>query len=223
MSVNNSELKMIADPHVDLAFPVRGRAVPCDHAYALYGALSRVIPDIHGASWIGIHGISGRLLKSDVLTLGAMSVLRVRVPAAKILELLALTGVTLELSGHLVELGAPTVHELAPVSVLDARLVLIRLTGGIPKPFDQAEFERRFVAEARRQLAGHGVRGDLELSGRKSLRVGGQRLLGHAVRVLGLSTDDSLKLQICGLGGKRTMGCGLFRPARVGIELKQVA
>jgi hypothetical protein len=43
------------------------------------------------------------------------------------------------------------------------------------------------------------------------------------VRVLGLSADDSLKLQICGLGGKRTMGCGIFRPARIKVQAKQVA
>lgn len=214
---------MSVTSHVDLAFPARGRTVPRDHGYALYGALSRLIPSIHGADWIAIHGISGSPQNAEVLTLASTSALRVRAPAAKIAELLVLTGATLELAGQQVELGAPTVHELAPVSVLDARLVVIRLTGGIPRPFDRAEFERRFVAEAQRQLVAHGVRGDLELSGRQSLGVGGQRVVGHSVRVLGLSADDSLKLQTCGLGGKRTMGCGIFRPARIKVQVKQVA
>jgi CRISPR/Cas system CSM-associated protein Csm4 (group 5 of RAMP superfamily) len=43
------------------------------------------------------------------------------------------------------------------------------------------------------------------------------------VRVLGLSPDDSLKLQIHGLGGKRTMGCGIFRSARIKMKVRQVA
>ncbi len=209
--------------YVDLAFPARGHAVPRDHGYALYGALSRLIPSIHGADWIAIHGISGELLNADELMLKPTSVLRVRVPAEKITELLVLTGATLEVAGRQVDLGAPSIHALAPVSVLDARLVIIRLTGGLAKPFDRAEFERRFVAEAQRQLVEHGIRGNLELSGRRTLRVGGQSVMGHAMRVLGLSADDSLKLQIRGLGGKRTMGCGIFRPARIKVSAKQVA
>ena len=182
-----------------------------------------MIPCIHGANWIAIHGVAGKLLNPETLTLESMGMLRVRVPAEKIAELIVLAGASLEVAGHHVTLGAPTVHPLASAATLDARLVVIRLTGGVPKPFDRAEFERRFVAEAQRQLVEHGIRGDLELSGRQSLRVGGQRVLGHSVRVLGLSADDSLKLQICGLGGKRTMGCGIFRPARIKAEVKQVA
>lgn len=137
--------------------------------------------------------------------------------------LLALAGVTIDVAGHAVEIGAPTVHALAPVASLDARLVVIRLTGGVPKPFDRNLFETRFIAESHRQLIKHGIRGDLELSGRASLRVGGRRVIGYAVRVHGLSADDSLGLQRVGLGGKRTMGCGLFRPARIAERARQVA
>jgi CRISPR-associated protein Cas6 len=140
--------------------------------------------------------------------------LRVRVPTDKIGELLALAGATLDVAGRRVEVGAPTVQALTPVAALDARLVVIRFTGGLSKPFDRAIFDQRFVAEAQRQLVEYGIRGDLELCGRQSLSVGGQRVIGHSVRVLGLAPDDSLKLQIHGLGGKRTMGCGIFRPSR---------
>jgi len=201
--------------HIDLVFPVHGRTVARDHGYALYAAMSRVIPGIHGASWIGIHGIAGKRLTPETLTLAPMATLRVRVPADKIGAVFALAGATLEVSGQPVEIGAPTVYALAPVAVLDARIVVIRFTGGISKPFDRAAFDRRFIAEAERQLVVHGIRGDLALCGRQRLRVGGQRVIGHSVRVGALSPDDSLKLQIHGLGGKRTMGCGIFRPARI--------
>jgi CRISPR-associated protein Cas6 len=208
---------------VDLAFPVRGRVIPNDHAYPLYGALSRAIPGVHGANWIGIHGIAGKRLGNGGLAIDARGVLRVRIPPGEISTLLGLTGVTIELAGHSVEIGAPTVHALAPVASLDARLVVIRLTGGVPKPFDCSAFESRFVAECQRQLVGHGIRGELELSGRSSLRVGGRRVIGYAVRVHGLSPDHSLALQTHGLGGKHTMGCGLFRPARIRERARQVA
>jgi CRISPR-associated protein Cas6 len=200
---------------IDLAFPVRGRTVPSDHAYALYGALSRSIPGVHGADWIGIHGIAGARQPSGDVGIEARGMMRVRVPAERITSLLGLVGSTLDVAGHSVEVGAPTVHALTPVATLDARLVVIRLTGGVPKPFDRAAFESRFVAEGHRQLVAHGIRGDLELSGRRSLRVGGRRVIGYAVRIHGLSADHSLQLQSLGIGGKRTMGCGLFRPARI--------
>jgi CRISPR-associated protein Cas6 len=37
-------------------------------------------------------------------------------------------------------------------------------------------------------------------------------VVGFGVEVTGLSDEDSIKLQICGLGGKRKMGCGIFVP-----------
>jgi CRISPR-associated protein Cas6 len=214
---------MTLNSHIDLAFPVRGAAVPRDHGYALYGALSRVIPSVHGASWIAVHGIAGTRASTNNGAPEGTGTLRVRVPAGKIGELIALAGATLDVAGHQVTLGAPVVHPLTSVAALDARLVVIRLTGGIAKPFDQDAFDKRFVAEAQRQLVKHEICGDLELCGRQSLRVGGQRIVGHSVRVIGLSPDDSLKLQIHGLGGKRTMGCGIFRPARIKAKAKQAA
>ncbi len=32
---------------VDLCFPVLGQTLPSDHGYALYAALSRVLPALH--------------------------------------------------------------------------------------------------------------------------------------------------------------------------------
>lgn len=206
---------MAVQSAIDLAFPVRGRTVARDHGYALYAAISRLIPAVHGATWIGIHGIAGKRATPGELTLQPMATLRVRIPPDKIGALCALAGATLDVAGHQVEVGAPTVHILAPAAVLDARIVVIRLTGGLSKPFDQAAFAQRFVAEAQRQLANHGIRGELELCGRRSLSVAGRRVIGHSVRVLGLSPEDSLTLQVYGLGGKRVMGCGIFRPARI--------
>ncbi len=208
--------------YVDMSFPIRGETIPRDHGYALYGALSRALPSVHGADWIAIHGIAARQAHAN-LTLERAARLRIRVPSDRIGELLALAGTSIEIAGRPVQIGAPTVHPLVPAAILDARLVVIRLTGGIPKPFDNDAFERRFLAEARRQLATIGVTGDLVISGRQSLRVGGQRVLGCSVRVGGLSADDSIKLQVEGVGGKRTMGCGVFRPARIKQQIRKAA
>lgn len=210
---------MLQPTHVDLVFPVRGTTVPRDHGYALYGALSRALPALHGADWLGVQGILGRLVGPEMIGLQPAGALRLRVPTDKIAMLLALAGTTLDVQGSAIRLSAPAVQVLKPTAALDARLVVIRLTRGIDEPFDRVAFNERFAAEARRQLARLGVAGELTLRGRGSIRVGGQRIIGHAVGVSGLSAEHSLILQVHGLGGKRTMGCGMFRPARVTLAL----
>ncbi|MFM8300877.1 MAG: type I-MYXAN CRISPR-associated protein Cas6/Cmx6 [Microcystis aeruginosa] len=37
-------------------------------------------------------------------------------------------------------------------------------------------------------------------------------MVGFALAIFDLSEEDSIKLQIHGLGGKRRMGCGVFVP-----------
>jgi CRISPR-associated protein Cas6 len=209
----------MTDPtHVDLVFPARGQLIPRDHGYALYGAISRAVPGLHGASWLAIQGIEARLVGVDELTLHPRGALRVRIPVERVSTLLGLAGKQLELKGRSVVLGPPSIHPLQPAAVLDARLVAIRLTGGVKaqdQPFDREQFSKRFLAEAERQLARAGLAGKLDLRGRASIEVGGRRVIGYAVQVSALSPDHSIKLQIAGLGGKRTMGCGVFRPARL--------
>ena len=46
-------------PCVGLAFRLTGGKVPVDHGYALYPAISRLLPEIHGAKNIGVHPIRG--------------------------------------------------------------------------------------------------------------------------------------------------------------------
>ena len=41
-------------PYVDLAFRLIGGKVPVDHGYALYSAISRLLPGIHGVKNIEI-------------------------------------------------------------------------------------------------------------------------------------------------------------------------
>lgn len=45
---------------VDVAFPLRGDALPLDHGYPLFGAVSRLIPRLHQEPKWGIHPVYGR-------------------------------------------------------------------------------------------------------------------------------------------------------------------
>lgn len=197
---------------VDLGFPIAGTTIPVDHGYPLYGALARRFPAIHGAGWIGVHPLRGKPVAEKRLDV-SRSELRLRVPATKISDLLGLVGASLDVMGASLRVGAPRVWPLAPAATLDARLVFVKLTRIAP-PHTRAMLEERYQAELLRQMADLEVEGAVTLCGRRTLTVRDKRLIGYSVRVSSLSAADSLALQEHGLGGKRAMGCGLFRPTR---------
>jgi CRISPR-associated protein Cas6 len=207
---------------VDLSFPIVGALVPRDHGYALYGALCRAVPGLHGASWLGVHPLGGMRVDAVSLQIDRRSQLRLRLPADRIGEVLPLAGASLDVSGSSLRLGAPGVHALVPAAALDARMVAIKLTRAPRRRNDElgrvaldvAGFAERYTAEIRRQLDAIGIGGPFELHGRRSMTVGGRRVVGYSVRVMGLSADESIALQETGIGGKRRMGCGLFRRTR---------
>jgi CRISPR-associated protein Cas6 len=205
---------------VDVSYPLLVSAVPRDHGYLLYAAISRVAPALHEAHWLGIHPLSGRLLDRDSLELGRGGSLRLRLPPERIADVLPLAGANLELAGRTATVGVPTIHPLVPAPSLDARLVVIKLTGTPRRrndtigreALDAAALEARYRAEIERQLGEMTIRKPFELCGRQRLAVAGRRIVGFSVRVSDLSADESLRLMESGIGGKRRMGCGLFRP-----------
>ena len=200
---------------VDLRFNVRGKTILADHGYALYSALCGQVPTLHHATWCAIHPIRGQRLVNGSIRLRSGSAVVLRVPCSQIAQVLPLAGSTLVLGGSSIILRAPTVEPLRPSAALDARNVVIKLTNVAltdKETIDKIALERAFLAELRRQLDAMGVRADPSIRGRQQVSVGGKRILGYSVRLLGLSKPDSLLVQCRGLGGKRHMGCGVFSP-----------
>jgi CRISPR-associated protein Cas6 len=214
---------------VDLIFPAHGSSVPRDHGYALYGAVSRIIPSVHQSKDIGIFPIRGTPAGDGTLLLTDHSAVRFRVPAERLPELLPLAGKAMELDGHRLRLGVPHVAALIPAPVLSSSLVLIKLAdkgnpavGGIVTP-------DAFLAAALRQLTAMQIQAEPGLqkirtgpradqARRRILRVKDQTHVGFAMIVQGLTAEESIRLQEGGLGGRRLMGCGLFLPAKDGDE-----
>ncbi len=210
-------------PVIDLAFPIHGRRIPQDHGYAVYGALCRVQPAFHQSGWLGVHPVSGQPDGNGFLQLHTRTSLILRIPVERIAEALPLAGQSLSISGEQIELGVPTVRPLVPAATLDSRLVVIKLTDvprklapeeGKRPSLDVAGIAERFRAELERQIARVEVHGEVILCGRGRITVGGRRVVGYSVRVAGLEPEESLRLQEHGLGGKRAMGCGIFRKTR---------
>ena len=203
---------------VDLLFSAHGDTIAIDHAYPLYGAISRLVTAFHDStSHIRFAPISGLRGEPGRLRLTDRSFLRIRLPADSIPTVLPLAGKKLDVAGASVRLGPPTVQMLTPATTVESWLVTFK-HGEEPEPF---------LITARARLAELGIGAESAIrafeSGprtgqprRRVVRVKGQKIIGYALVLSGLDADASIRLQERGLGGRTHMGCGFFLPAREG-------
>lgn len=222
---------------VDLLFSIHGRSAPLDHGYSLYAALSRVLGTaLHRRNDIGIFHLPGTRTERNTIALRPLASLRVRVPDARIKDILPLAGKAIVLDGHRLTIGVPRVVTLIPAASLQARMVDIKLSRSKDGPPPRVTPEA-FLAAARKKLtnpphedpgkAGLGLSSSIEISipqytagprkgqpRRKVLRIKNQMHVGFPLLIASLSPEESLLLQEQGIGGRRLMGCGLFVPAR---------
>jgi CRISPR-associated protein Cas6 len=207
-------------PLVDLLFSVLGDTLPTDHAYLLYAALSRRVPRFHDpAGGVRFAQINGQRGGKGQLVLFEKSRLRLRLPTGAISDVLPVAGKSLEIGEHRIRLGVPHVVALTSAASLVARIVT----------FKHATSPERFLEKARQELDTLGIKGEASipriLSGerqgeprRQVIRIKGKRVIGFAIRVEGLTEEESLRLQEEGVGGRRRMGCGFFVPIREGNQ-----
>ena len=197
--------------HVDLAFAVRTtKPIPADHGYALYGAISRHLPELHRENGFSVLPIRGQQVGERLLSLMPWSSLTVRVPDGQIAPLLCLAGKTLSLGATPLQVGVPQVRALIPATALRSRLVVIKVSNT-----DAAQLTPElFEAAARKQLASLSISEQalLTLGKRRTLRIKQREIVGYEVLVEALTAEESLALQEHGLGGRHHMGCGVFVP-----------
>ncbi|HDQ99817.1 MAG TPA: type I-MYXAN CRISPR-associated protein Cas6/Cmx6 [candidate division WOR-3 bacterium] len=214
-------------PTVDLSFRLLGASIPADHGYALYAAVSRLIPWVHDPARksLGIHPVNGRPAGNRLLHLTPASRLTLRLDSDHIRELLPLAGEELELDALKVRIGTPTTYALKPAAALRSRLVTIKLKDRLDPDSFLAAVQEDLTAlgtkgtpgllkrRAAKPLEGRsGGEPDRSPFVRRTLEIRGRQVVGYAVIVQGLAADESLRLQERGLGGRRRFGCGIFVP-----------
>jgi CRISPR-associated protein Cas6 len=188
--------------YLDLQFPVTGASLPSDQGYALFAAISRLLPEAHDSDWLALETLPG-VARGDGLTqLDARAKLRARVPQSRVPLLLKIAGKKLDVNGHAVRLGAPQIYLLKPSAAVYSRLVTIK---GYTEP-------EPFLEAVCRKLDALGVKGEPVVGPRRVLKVGNHTVVGFALAVHELSDEASILLQEQGLGGRRRMGCGIFSP-----------
>ncbi len=207
---------------IDIRFSLGGGVIPVDHGYPLFSAISKIVPELHGAHEIGIHPISGMLCGNRSLLLNERSCLTIRAPSERAGLLMPLAGKSLRLGEREIRVGVPYARALLPSSELYSPLVVI-------KGFMEPEL---FLTAVRRQLDALDIKGIPHLvhqpqiveanrnrSGgtrspflRRTVRIHDKEIVGFAVKVDHLTAEESLLLQERGIGGRRRFGCGLFVP-----------
>ena len=198
-------------PIIDLTFVLQGTTIPLDAGYALFAAISRIVPSIHGDRRIGVHSIRGMKLQPGRLTLVPQSKLRLRMPSEEVITYLPLGGAKLDLDGSRLSVGVPRTEPLVAAPVVSSRLVTI---GHHQEPDE-------FLASVNRQLKEMGVTARAEFlpspdprhagqPSRRIITVKDRKVVGYPIVVSGLTAEESLTVQEQGLGSRRRMGCGLF-------------
>lgn len=191
---------------VDVAFPLMGKSLPLDHGYALFGAVSRVVPVLHEEEGWGVFPVHGLRLGPGELSLTKTSLLSIRLPVSRIADVLPLSGKSLDVAGHQLTLGVLRVFPLHGSPELRSRFVTIKKFHEEKAPFEEAvrrQLDLLDVAPSARITVGE----------RRVLQVANHTIVGFSMAIIGLSTGESLRVQSKGIGGRRHMGAGLFLPA----------
>lgn len=208
--------------YIDLLFSIQTQSpIPTDHGYALYGAISRVLPEVHRENGITIHPIRGSQIGNRQLALNDSSRVTLRVPDGQIAPLLALAGKQLRIVDATVRVGVPNVQALVPATALRSRLVVIKVAHTPAKELTVDNF----LAAARKQLDNLGISPEVQLTipprptgphqgepMRRALRIKDRKIIGYELLLEGLTAEESITVQEKGLGGRHHMGCGVFVP-----------
>lgn len=211
---------------VDLAFAVRCRMLPVDHALALSEAVRTVLPWLGGTPGEGVHTIHGAESgngwqrpedpDTGLIHLSRRARLILRLPRVRVAEARSLTGARLEVLGQTLEVGEARERELAPLPTIFSRYVLC-------EPGEEDD-EPRFLARVAEELRAMGVPVRKALCGRAHpLRTPQGRRLARSLMLADLDPEDSLRVQERGVGAGRVMGCGLFLPHKGIRPVRQAA
>jgi CRISPR-associated protein Cas6 len=198
---------------INLSFPIKGIQIPADHNYKLHGVLCQEVPSLRTLENFSMNTIAGRPDQQGKIHLLKGSRLLLRLPVEAIAQVYPLAGKTLAIGGCPIQLGNPELQALQSVDALSARLVTIK---GYTEP-------GTFLEAAQRQLNALEIQANLGIPAndkgdpkRLTLRINkperSYTIVGFSLVVSDLSPEDSIKLQIHGLGGKRRIGCGVFNP-----------
>lgn len=197
---------------VDVAYAMRGRSLPVDHAHALSEAIQDTLDWFGAEDSAGLHLVhvaeSGNgwlrpeTAHGQVLQLSRRTRLRLRLPRRRVEDALRLEGAVLDVGGHELRIGSGAVRRLGAHATLFARHVVA-----------EHDNEVGFLDAAVVALQDLGISQTRLVCGRmRVFATPSGDLATRGLLVTDLEPRASLSLQGRGLGPGRKLGCGLFTP-----------
>ncbi len=210
---------------VEIAFRIAGGRIPTDHAWALRTAVVKILPWMENEVAAGIHPIraaaSGNGWESPEdapgqwLILSRRSSLKLRIPAHRVSEAMALCGRRLELETSELDIGEARVRPLEACPTLFARHLLDEDTAN-PKANEisaDADGEESFVARFRASIAAFTDRSPRLICGlRGRIKTPTGTLATRSLLIADLGKDASIAIRKHGFEQNTLLGCGLFIP-----------
>lgn len=204
------------DDVVDIVYRLNCKTLPIDHAQKLSDALHEALPWIADEELVAIHNIhiaeagNGwyRDENNGLLQLSRRTRFMLRVPAERVDDANALEGMTLDIAGHPMTIGAGSIKKLSKLTTLFSRY----MAG------DNVDDENAYLEHVYELLLDKGIKPKKMMAGRKHvIETATGPLASRMLMLAELDLDASLKLQKEGLGPGRKLGCGIFIPHK-GIE-----
>ncbi|WP_455209577.1 type I-MYXAN CRISPR-associated protein Cas6/Cmx6 [Kaarinaea lacus] len=211
----------VPDDVVDLVFAIACKTLPLDHAYSLSKAVQEILPWLTEEDGAGVHTIhvaesgNGWMRPNDINAIlhpSRRTKLRVRVPKHRVEEGKSLTGKTLDLDGHAVTVKEVSVKLLSDHPTVFSRYIVT----------DDFETETEVLEEMVKQLKAMGIKPKKMLCGTETIiTTPDQEIKTRSLMLADLSVEESVILQMKGLGSHRWLGCGLFIPHKDIKEVKE--
>ena len=192
-------------PHlIDVQFDLVGSTIPTENAQLLADAVLARLPWLGEDAGAGIQHLKGAETNSGdaALNINRRTKLYMRVPQARVDDLKALVGQTLDLAGHALTIGPFKTRAFSPFANLYAHFVD---TG--------SETEEQFVQDVMGELDGRfQLRCGFICGKQQTLESASGTRYGFSLMLHDVPPHKSLQLQDTGMGLNRLLGCGLFIP-----------
>ncbi|MGW8310100.1 MAG: type I-MYXAN CRISPR-associated protein Cas6/Cmx6 [Thiogranum sp.] len=207
---------VVPDDVVDLVYHIRCKCLPVDHAYAFSSVLRDALPWLDDEAQAGIHLIHGAESGNgwirpedggdELLYLSRRSRMTLRLPKGRLDDARKLTGQTLDIDGHSLQVGESSIKPLSTLPTQFARYVVV------PEGIEHDD-EAAFMAQAVERLKDLDIRVRKLLCGRAhAIRHPEGGLYTRSIMLADLEVEEAVAVQRHGIGPHRKMGCGLFIP-----------
>ncbi|MDO9011018.1 MAG: type I-MYXAN CRISPR-associated protein Cas6/Cmx6 [Gallionella sp.] len=191
---------------IDAIFDISCDLVPAGYPFTLWNALIQHLPALQQEACVGVVPLRTSSSEAGML-LPKRSKLVLRLTESLAADFACLSGQSLDIGGHTLQLGSGKLRKIQAYPTLHAHLVI-----GVND-------EVNFLEDVTEQLTELGITGKLLCGMRNTLPTPDRVIHGYSLVIHDLKPHDSLRLQYTGLGADRRFGCGIFVPYKVITDL----